>query len=59
MDFRVPALTMKYQNQLIDGVLLDGGSGVNILPEALYLKFADQTLHPTPFQVKMDDQRRL
>ena len=56
VDFRVPAITVKYMDQFIDGVLLDGGSGVNILPESVYLKYTNQKLHPAPFQVKMADQ---
>ena len=59
MDFRVPAIIAKYKDQFIDGMLLDGGSSVNILPKSVYLKFGNQKLHPTPFQVKMADQRRL
>lgn len=59
VDFKVPAITVKYQNQFIDGVLLDGGSGVNILPESEYMRFGSPKLHPAPFQVKMADQRRL
>ena len=59
VDFRVPAITVKFQNQFMDGVLLDGGSRVNILPESVYLKFQKLKLHPAPFQVKMADQRRL
>ena len=41
------------------GVLLDGRSGVNILPESEYLRFGGFKLHPAPFQVKMANQRRL
>ena len=59
VDFRLSTITAKYWDQFIDRVLLNGGSGVNILLESIYLKHGGQNLHPTPFQVKMVDQRRL
>ena len=59
VDFKVPTITVKYQNQSLHGVLLDGGLGVNILLESIFLAFGNLTLHLAPFQVKMVDQRRL
>ena len=44
---------------MFSNALLDGGSNVNILPEAKYHKLLNVTLHPAPFQVKMADQRRI
>ena len=44
---------------MFSNVLLDGGSGVNILSEAEYHKLLNVTLLPAPFQVKMADQRRI
>lgn len=55
VDFKVPAITMKYMDQFVDGVLLDGGSSVNILLELVYLKHSNQKMHPAPFHVKVAD----
>ena len=38
VDSLVPKVEVKFHKQVIAGVLLDGGSGVNILPEFLYRK---------------------
>lgn len=40
----------------MDGVLLDGVLGVNILLKPMYIQFGSKTL---PFHVKMADQKRL
>ena len=40
-------------------VLLDGGSGVNILSETEFLILKKVSLEPAPFQVRMADQRRV
>ena len=59
VDFTIPTITVDFQGDQIGGVLLDGGSGVNILPESEFLKLGKVTLDPAPFQVKMADQRRI
>ncbi|MCO5572188.1 hypothetical protein L7F22_025939 [Adiantum nelumboides] len=41
------------------GVLIDGGSGVNVLPEETCRKLNITCWDPAPFQVKMADQRRI
>ena len=38
---------------------MDGGSGVNILPEFMYNRFQSLELDEVPFQLKMVDQRRI
>ncbi|MCO5571971.1 hypothetical protein L7F22_025722 [Adiantum nelumboides] len=60
VDFVVPFVAMMFQGMLFEEVLLDGGSGLNTLPEEVYrsLKLGG-TLSPAPFQVKMADQRRV
>ena len=59
VDFKVPTIKVEFDGRIFEEVLLDGGSGVNILPEIVYLSMAVQKLEPAPFQVKMADQRRL
>lgn len=44
---------------MFEEVLLSGGSRVSILPESIYLTMGLGKLEPTPFQVKMADQRRV
>ena len=55
MDYRVPFIQVKFQNVSIDGVLLDGGSGVNILSEYMYMQLNLPALEEVPFQLKMVD----
>ncbi|MCO5547883.1 hypothetical protein L7F22_001335 [Adiantum nelumboides] len=60
VDFVVPNVAVVFQGILFEEVLLDGGSGANILPEEVYRKLKlGATLSPAPFQVKMADQRRV
>ncbi|MCO5605433.1 hypothetical protein L7F22_059617 [Adiantum nelumboides] len=60
VDFLVPIVVVVFQGMLFEEVMLDGGLGVNILPEEVYRKLKlGGTLSPTPFQVKMADQRRV
>ena len=40
-------------------VLLDGGSGVNVLFEAMFRQLGLAAMKPAPFAVKMADQRRV
>ena len=57
VDFRVPTIQVEFEGKIINEVLVDGGSGVNILLEAMYKKMGSPRLEPAPFQVKMADQR--
>lgn len=59
VDFKIPTIKVEFDGRIFEEVLLDGGSGVNILLEMVYLSMAVQNLDPAPFQVKMADQRRL
>ena len=59
VDFRVPTVKVTYNGKLFKGNLLDGGSRVNILLESMYLGLEKAKLELEPFQLKMDDQRRL
>ena len=38
VDYKVPRIKVQYANEEIIGTLVDGGSGVNILPEFVYKK---------------------
>lgn len=59
VDFTVPTVELEFDGQIFLDVLLDGGSGVNILSETKFLKLKNAKLEPTPFQVRMVDQRRV
>ena len=59
VDYMVPFIQVKFQNVSIDGVLLDGGSRVNILSEYMYKQLNLLALGEVPFQVKTVDQRRV
>lgn len=59
VDYRVPKIKVQYQQEDITGALVDGGSGVNILPEFMYKKLKLSRLEEAPFQLKMADQRRI
>lgn len=60
VDFRVPTVEVLYEGKVFKEALLDGGSGVNIFCESVYLELKQPKLvEPAPFQLKMADQRRL
>ncbi|KAH7423568.1 hypothetical protein KP509_12G061500 [Ceratopteris richardii] len=59
VDFVVPVIQVQYNQRRFAEVLLDGGSGVNILPEHIFIEMGRGVLAPTPFQVKMADQTRV
>ena len=48
VDYTIPVIPVVYKNQLISEVLLDGGSGVNIIYEYLYKTFCTNSLLPAP-----------
>ncbi|MCO5591948.1 hypothetical protein L7F22_045941 [Adiantum nelumboides] len=59
VDYRVPVISVKMEQMFMPGVLIDGGSGVNVLPEETCRKLNITCWDPAPFQVKMADQRRI
>lgn len=59
VDFTIPTVQLEFDGRTISDVLLDGGSGVNILAETEFSKMTDVKLEPAPFQVRMADQRRV
>ncbi|MCO5557151.1 hypothetical protein L7F22_010709 [Adiantum nelumboides] len=58
-DVRVPVISVKMEQMFMPGVLIDGGSGMNVLPEETCRKLNITCWDPAPFQVKMADQRRI
>ncbi|MCO5610910.1 hypothetical protein L7F22_065154 [Adiantum nelumboides] len=59
VDFVVPFVAVMFQGMLFEEVLLDGGTGVNILLEEVYRRVKlGETLFLAPFYVEMADQRR-
>ena len=59
VDYRVPVVKASIGKMSCAGVLLDGGSGVNIIPESTCRSLNLLKWDPAPFQVKMADQRRV
>lgn len=59
VDYKVLVVEVCFQNTHIKGVLLDGGSGLNILPKSMCKRLGIIHWDDTPFQVKMADQRRV
>ncbi|MCO5581496.1 hypothetical protein L7F22_035381 [Adiantum nelumboides] len=58
-DEHVPVVAAEIGNLHIANVLIDGGSGVNVLSESLCAQLGITTLSDAPFAVKMADQRRV
>ena len=58
-DEAVPVILVTLENMGIDGVLLDGGSKVNILSYQMLAPLGIKEWEPTPFLVRMADQRRV
>ena len=59
VDFTIPTVQLEFDGRIFSDVLLDGGSGVNILAETEFSKMTNVKLEPAPFQVRMADQRRV
>ena len=59
VDYLVPRVQVQWSKHTIEGALLDGGSGVNILLEFLYIQLKLPKLEEAPFLLKMSDQRRV
>ncbi|KAL3680880.1 hypothetical protein R1sor_023836 [Riccia sorocarpa] len=54
-----PVLQIQVKGMRLPNILIDGGSGANVISAELYEKLKDTALHPTPFNLKMADQRRV
>ena len=50
---------VEFAGQVLKEVLLDGGSGVNILPTSMCFKLGSPKMAIAPFQGKMVDWKRL
>ena len=49
VDFQVPTIKVRFLDRDYEEVLVDGGSGVNILPEAVYREIGAPKLEAAPF----------
>jgi hypothetical protein len=47
------------KNRRVPNVLIDGGLGVNIITDTLRRKLGLNKIEPTPFTIKMADQRKV
>ncbi|MCO5572275.1 hypothetical protein L7F22_026028 [Adiantum nelumboides] len=59
VDYKVLVVGVSIGKVFVPGVFLDGGSGVNIIPETTCKRLTLLDWDPAPFQVKMADQRRV
>jgi hypothetical protein len=59
-DEEMPMIAVWTKNRRIPNVLLDGGSGVNIITDTLMRKLGiEKQLEVAPFTIKMADQRKV
>jgi len=58
-DIEMLVITARIKHYTIHNVLLDEGSGVNIITEELCRKLGYRKLEPAPFTIKMADQRKV
>lgn len=58
-DTRIPELSVKHHGVFVDKVLLDGGAGVNIITKEACERYGLKGWEPTPFLIRMVDQRRV
>ncbi|KAL3701280.1 hypothetical protein R1sor_019302 [Riccia sorocarpa] len=54
-----PVVQVMVKGMMLSNILIDGGSGANVISAELYSKLKGVPLHPTPFILKMADQRRV
>ncbi|KAL3683534.1 hypothetical protein R1sor_001556 [Riccia sorocarpa] len=54
-----PVLQIQVKGMRLPNILIDGGSGANVISAELYEKLKDIALHLAPFNLKMADQRRV
>lgn len=59
IDTRIPEIFVVFQGTTIDQVLIDGGARVNITNLSTCQKMGWLEWTPTPFLVRMADQRRV
>jgi hypothetical protein len=58
-DEEMPMISVIVKNRRVPNVLIDGGSGVNIITDTLRRKLGLTKIEPTPFTIKMADQRKV
>ncbi|MCO5561546.1 hypothetical protein L7F22_015166 [Adiantum nelumboides] len=56
-DYWSPRLTMTILRKQCLGVIVDGGSGINLMPEFTMIALGLQPTRPAPFTVTLADQR--
>ncbi|MCO5602672.1 hypothetical protein L7F22_056808 [Adiantum nelumboides] len=56
-DYRSPRLTVSILGQQFTGVIVDGGSGINLMLEFTMLALGLKVTRPAPFTVTLADQR--
>ncbi|KAL3677541.1 hypothetical protein R1sor_027489 [Riccia sorocarpa] len=54
-----PVVQVMVKGMMLSNILIDGGSGANMISAELYSKLKGVPLHPAPFNLKMVDQRRV
>ncbi|KAL3684863.1 hypothetical protein R1sor_002885 [Riccia sorocarpa] len=54
-----PVVQVMVKGMMLSNILIDGGSGANVISAELYSKLKGVPLHPAPFNLKMADQRRV
>ena len=58
-DEAVPVISMTLESSRVEGVLLDGGSEVNILSEQMIEPLGITKRESSPFTIRMADQQRV
>ena len=58
-DEEMPMVWVIMKTKRIPNALIDGGSGVNIITDALRKKLSLKKITPAPFTIKMVDQRKV
>lgn len=56
-DIHAPKITVVLEGIMLTGAIIDGGSGVNILPESTRAKVGLPLTDPPPFVLRLADQR--
>ena len=56
-DYKSPRLTVRVSGTLLQGAIVDGGSGINLMPEYTMIALGLQTTRPANFSVTLADQR--
>ncbi|MCO5582156.1 hypothetical protein L7F22_036046 [Adiantum nelumboides] len=56
-DYKSPRLTVSILGQQFTGVIVDGGSGINLMPEFTMLALGLKVTRPAPFTVTLAYQR--